>query len=214
MHFITDENYHDIVRKLINSSEKVPKGVNMQNLPAKGSGVRVRNCFIPREGFTFVGADLGSIEPRIQSHIMYIRYGDNSFRQIFLDKKDLYTTMAIMTFGLEEKYCVDKAYDPTGTFQPRDLMKTGVLAKSYGQTPQAFSKKMGVSMEIATYFFESFDKSFPSFTTMVSDIREGIFQSTHPHGMRLRKLRETFKIKPILIISFKKMIFLLNLNAS
>lgn len=189
MNFITDENYHDIVRKLINSSEKVPKGVNMQNLPAKGAGVRVRNCFIPCEGFTFVGADLGSIEPRIQSHIMYVRYGDNSFRQIFLDKKDLYTTMAVMTFGLEEKYCLDKAYDPTGTFQPRKLMKTGVLAKSYGQTPQAFSKKMGVSMEIAAHFFESFDKSFPSFTTMVTDIREGMKRDGYVETLFGRKRR-------------------------
>lgn len=169
---ITDANYPDIVRKLISDDRKVPKGGNLQNLPSKGAGERVRNCFIPKRGCAFVGADLGSIEPRIQAHIMFTRYGDNSFRQIFLDRKDLYTTMAVMTFGLEEKYCVDKAYDPTGTFKPRSMMKTGVLAKSYGQTPEAFSKKMNVSREVAQFFFESFDAAFPSFTTMVADIRE------------------------------------------
>lgn len=103
---------------------------------------------------------------------MYERYGDNSMRQIFIDGVDLYTTMAMMTFGLAEEYCADKAFDPTGTFQPRSLMKTGVLAKSYGQTPQAFARKMNVSLDIARMFFENFDEQFPSFTQMVTDITE------------------------------------------
>ncbi|MDT2242232.1 DNA polymerase [Paenibacillus larvae] len=110
---ITDDNYHTVVRKLITSNEKVPKGTNLQNLPAKGAGVRVRNCFIPRKGFTFIGADLGQIQPRIMAHIMYVKYGDNSMRQIFVDGVDLYTKMAMMTFGLPEQVCLDKAwYDP------------------------------------------------------------------------------------------------------
>jgi DNA polymerase-1 len=174
---ITDANYHAIVKTLVSDNRKVPKGTNLQNMPSKGGGILVRNQFVPRAGFTFVGADLGQIEPRIQAHIMYERYRDNSLRQIFLDRVDLYTTMAVRTFGLDEKYCVDKAYDPTGTFKPRSLMKTGVLAKSYDQKAEAFSRKMGVTMEVATHFFESFDAAFPSFTQMVTDIRE--FMRTH-----------------------------------
>lgn len=103
---------------------------------------------------------------------MYERYGDNSMRQIFIDGVDLYTTMAMMTFSLAEEYCADKAFDPTGTFQPRSLMKTGVLAKSYGQTSQAFARKMNVSLDIARMFFDNFDEQFPSFTQMVTDITE------------------------------------------
>lgn len=169
---VTDENYHAIVRKLIADERKVKRGVNLQNVASKGDGKRVRNCFIPPDGWFFIGSDLGQIEPRIQSHIMYTEYGDNSMRQIFIDGVDLYTTMAVMVFGLDEKYCVDKAYDPTGTFKPRSMMKTGVLAKGYGQTPQAFSRKMGVSIEVAEMFFENFDKQFPSFMQMVNDTIE------------------------------------------
>lgn len=169
---ITDANCHAIVRKLIADDRKVPKGTNLQNMPSKKGGKRVRNQFVPAPGMTFVGADLGQIEPRIQGHIMYTEYGDNSLRQIFVDKVDLYTTMAMRTFGLDEKYCVDKALDPTGTFEPRGLMKTGVLAKSYDQKAEAFSRKMGVSMEVAEHFFVSFDAAFPSFTQMVADIRD------------------------------------------
>ena len=186
---ISDANYHAVVRKLIADDRKVQRGGNLQNLPSKGAGERVRNCFVPKPGFTFVGADLGSIEPRIQSHIMFTRYGDNSFRQIFLDRRDLYTTMAVMTFGLEEKYCVDKAVDPTGTFKPRSMMKTGVLAKSYGQKPEAFSKKMNVDRDVAHFFFESFDAAFPSFTQMVTDIREFMRANGYVETLYGRKRR-------------------------
>jgi len=168
---ITDVNYHAIVRKLVGDDTKVPKGTNLQNMPSKGGGVLVRNQFVPRAGFTFVGADLGQIEPRIMAHIMYTRYGDNSMRQIFVDGTDLYTSMAMMTFGLAEGYCVDKAYDPSGTFKPRSMMKTGQLAVSYDQSPKSFAKKMNVTDDVAAMFFENFDRTFPSFKTMVADIR-------------------------------------------
>ncbi|MCU6709311.1 DNA polymerase [Paenibacillus sp. J5C_2022] len=186
---VTDANYHAIVRKLIADDRKVPKGANLQNMPSKGGGVLVRNQFVPKRGYTFVGADLGQIEPRIQAHIMYERYRDNSLRQIFLSRLDLYTTMAVQTFGIDEKYCVDKAYDPTGTFKPRGLMKTGVLAKSYDQKPEAFSRKMGVTMEVATHFFESFDAAFPSFTQMVADIREFMRTNGYVETLYGRKRR-------------------------
>lgn len=169
---ITDDNYHAIVRKLIADERKVHKGGNLQNLPSKGAGTSVRNQFVPRHGFTFVGADLGQIEPRIMAHIMYTQYGDNSMRQIFVDGTDLYTSMAMMTFGLAEEYCVDKAYDPTGTFQPRKMMKTGQLAVSYDQSPKSFAKKMNVTDDVAHMFFENFERTFPSFKQMVADIRD------------------------------------------
>jgi DNA polymerase-1 len=186
---ITDANYHAIVRKLIADNRKVPKGTNLQNMPSKGAGNRVRNCFIPRKGYTFIGADLGQIEPRIQAHIMFTRYGDNSMRQIFLDRVDLYTKMAMMTFDLAEEYCADKAYDPTGTFQPRKMMKTGQLAVSYDQSPQSFAKKMNVEMDVAERFFENFDVQFPSFRQMVADIREFMRKNLYVETLYGRKRR-------------------------
>ncbi|MEC0167901.1 DNA polymerase [Paenibacillus graminis] len=186
---ITDANYHTIVRKLIADERKVKRGQNLQNLPSKGAGNRVRNQFMPREGYTFVGADLGQIEPRVMSHIMYTRYGDNSMRQIFVDGVDLYTTMAMMTFGLTEEFCVDKAYDPTHTFQPRKMMKTGQLAVSYDQSPASFAKKMNVSPDVAEMFFANFDATFPSFKTMVADIREFMRQHGYVETLFGRKRR-------------------------
>lgn len=186
---ITDANYHAIVRKLVADDRKVRRGLNAQNLPSKGAGIRVRNQFVPRPGFTFIGADLGQIEPRIMAHIMWTVYGDNSMRQIFLAGVDLYTTMAMMTFGLAEEFCVDKAYDPEHRFQPRKMMKTGQLAVSYDQSPKSFAKKMNVTDEVAHMFFDNFDRTFPSFKQMVADIRNGMRMNGYVETLTGRKRR-------------------------
>lgn len=186
---VSDKNFHDIVKVLIADDSKVKRGQNLQNIPSKGEGKRVRNAFVPKDDWLFIGSDLGQIEPRIQAHIMYERYNDNSMRQIFIDGVDLYTTMAMRTFGLAEEYCVDKAYDPTNTFQPRKLMKTGVLAVSYDQKPKSFATKMKVSMEVAESFFQNFDEAFPSFRQMVTDIREGMKRTGFVETLYGRKRR-------------------------
>jgi len=186
---ISDSNFHDVVRLLVQDNRMDQRGCNLQNIPSRGNGELVRRCFVPAPGWVFVGADLSQIEPRIQAHIMYERYGDNSLRQIFLDNVDLYTTMAMRTFGFEEKYCVDKAYSPDGTFQPRKLMKQGVLAVSYQQTPKAFAKTMGVSEEVAQDFFRNFEEQFPSFKTMVKDIVDKMKETGYSETLFGRKRR-------------------------
>lgn len=187
---VNDENYHDMVKKLVSTDTKeVTKGSNLQNIASKGDGVKVRNTFIPRDGHIFIGSDLSQIEPRIQAHIMYSRYGDNSMRSIFVNGDKLYDSMAMRVFNLPEEYCVDGAKDPTGRFEPRALMKLGILAKSYGQTPQAFARNMGVDMKVAEDFFEGFDEQFPSFTQMVTDIREGMKKTGYVETLFGRKRR-------------------------
>ncbi|QWI73255.1 hypothetical protein ER45_030345 (plasmid) [Bacillus mycoides] len=186
---INDQNYHDVVTKLVTNNEKHRKGSNLQNLPARGDGIRVRNAFKPQEGWIYLAADLSQIEPRIMAHIMWTVYGDNSLRSIFTEGKDLYTTMAMMVFGLEEKYCVDKAYDPTGKFKPRAMMKTGVLAKSYDQKVDNFCQTMKVTREVGDMFYEKFDTAFPSFITMVRDKRKFAYDNGYSETLYGRKRR-------------------------
>src|SRR5690625_7001551 len=92
-------------------------------------------------------------------------------RQIFGNGDDIYTTMAQRIFGFDKKYIENDAYDPSGTFKPRDVIKTGILAKSYGQSVQIFARNVGITLEEAEKFFTEFDEQFPSFTQMATDIR-------------------------------------------
>lgn len=148
----------------------VAKGTNLQNIPAKGIGKEIRKCFVPDEGWVLISADLSQIEPRIVAHILSTRYGDHSMRDTYLAGKDIYTGNAMDVFGLEEKYCVDGALDPTGTFEPRKLMKQGVLSYLYGSSYKSFARNMKVSEEVAKHFFDSMIKAFPGLARWRQDI--------------------------------------------
>jgi DNA polymerase-1 len=138
------------------------KGTNIQNIPSRTKeGVEVRKAFVPSPGYVFVSSDLSQIEPRVIAHILFAKFGDDSMKRIYDAGVDLYTTMAMKVFALDEQFCVDGAYDPTGTFKPRKLMKEGVLAYLYGQKPNAFARRMGVTADVATMFFESMTTQFP-----------------------------------------------------
>lgn len=189
---VTDANRFDIARKLVLDSSKKTKGTNLQNIPSRTKeGIAIRKSMVPPEGFLFLGADLSQAEPRVQAHIMYTKYNDNSLRQIFLDGKDLYTTMAVLAFDLPEDYCrdngwfdpvtktggADKSHAPGTAFFPRKMMKQGVLAMSYQQTAKRFAETMNVTLEVAQLVFDKFNESFPAFDLMVKDTIE--FMKTH-----------------------------------
>jgi DNA polymerase I len=155
------------------------KGTNLQNIPGRTElGKEIRKCIIPDEGEIFVSSDLSQIEPRQIANLLYLWCNDNSMRQLYLDGVDLYTTMAMKVFNLDEEYCVDGAYDPTHKFKPRSVMKTGVLATLYGQSVKSFAKKMGVSDEVAKQFFDGMDSSFPG----INPFREKVLKQLREHG--------------------------------
>jgi DNA polymerase-1 len=146
------------------------KGTNLQNLPSKGIGVEVRKCFIPDEGWVFIGADLSQIEPRVIAHVLATQFGDRAMLEFYLAGKDLYTEMAMFTFGFPRENCVDKAYSPDGTFQPRKLLKQGTLSYLYGSSAKSFARSMKVSEEIAAEFFEKMIIAFPGLEAFRADV--------------------------------------------
>jgi DNA polymerase-1 len=173
MHFSLDSTATDTGRYACRGygNKGNAKGINLQQIPSRTKeGVEVRKAFVPSPGHVFISSDLSQIEPRVIAHYMYTYYGDGAMRQIYLDGLDLYTKMAVEVFGLDEQYCVDKAMDPTGTFEPRRTMKTGVLARLYRQSEKAFARKMNVSEEVAKRFFEGTDRSFPGLEALCRDV--------------------------------------------
>lgn len=151
------------------------KGMNIQNIPSRTEdGVKVRMAFIPHDGWLFISSDLSQIEPRCIAHILYSKFGDPSMKDIYDAGVDLYTTMAMKVFNLDEQYCVDGAYDPTGTFKPRKLMKEGVLAYLYGQSEESFARRMGVSLDVARQFFQNMEAKFPGLKPMKRWILDGL----------------------------------------
>lgn len=200
---INDNNFHTIVKTLVLDQRKVTKGVNLQNIPSRTTeGKKIRKCLIPPDGYKFIGADLSQAEPRVMAHIMWKKYNDNSLRQIFLDGNDLYTTMAMLAFDLPQEYCMDGAwYDPISkkggvggdrpdsSYEPRKMMKQGILALGYQQSEKRFAETMKVSLDIAKLVFEKFDTSFPSFKKMVKDTVEFMKKNGYVETLFGRKRR-------------------------
>jgi DNA polymerase I len=196
---VTDSNYHDVVRLLVKDNRMTQRGTNLQNIPSKGNGELVRRCFVPPKGWVLIGADLSSIEPRIMSHILWTRYGDNSMRGPYLEGGDPYVDVGMMVFDIPREWALDKSwYDPiskTGgtaetksqapdtAFQPRKLAKQGLLAVAYGQTAKAFAKTLGVDESVAEHFLKTFNEMYPNFKhkmvkEIVDEMKEKGFSQT------------------------------------
>src|SRR5690606_18663710 len=108
---ITDDNFLNVMRKLIETPINVSKGTNLQNLPSRDKeGIRVRMTFVPRAGYTFVGSDLSSIEPRLQAHRMAIEFGDESFANMYRQGLDPYVEFASLLFDVPKELCLESAY--------------------------------------------------------------------------------------------------------
>lgn len=184
---ITDDNYIDQMRKLVEIESKERKGTNLQNIPARtDEGVRVRMAFEPPEGCTFLGSDLSSIEPRIQAHRMETEFGDSSFAEFYRRGKDPYVEFASILFNVPVEICFEDYYRSVkGTKDEvpayRSAMKQMFLAIGYGQAFDMFYKGVipyGINELQAKVAYDKFDEILPGFKGMV----EATFEHLRKHG--------------------------------
>ncbi|MBR8661162.1 DNA polymerase [Brevibacillus sp. NL20B1] len=180
---VTDENYLSVMKTLVECEERVSKGTNVQNIPSRTEeGTRVRMTFEPAPGYTFLGSDLSSIEPRIQAHRMASEFGDEIFAEMYRKGLDPYVEFAAILFEVARELCEEKAYKAGIASVPyRKLMKDMFLAEGYGQAVEQFVKtavKRGVSEEAAKRAYTKFDEVLPGFKRMV----ETTFEHLRKHG--------------------------------
>jgi DNA polymerase I len=180
---VTDENYLSVMKTLVECEERVSKGTNVQNIPSRTEeGTRVRMTFEPAPGYTFLGSDLSSIEPRIQAHRMASEFGDEIFAEMYRKGLDPYVEFAAILFEVARELCEEKAYKAGIASVPyRKLMKDMFLAEGYGQAVEQFVKtavKRGVSEEAAKRAYAKFDEVLPGFKRMV----ETTFEHLRKHG--------------------------------
>ncbi|MCP1354623.1 DNA polymerase [Aneurinibacillus migulanus] len=178
---VNDTNYLAIMRRLVESNEKVPKGTNVQNIPARTKeGELIRRTFKPDPGCTFLGSDLKAIEPRVQAHIMVAEFGDEIFAEMFRKKLDPYIEFASILFEVPKEVCSEDYYKKvkgTSNAVPpyRKLMKQLFLAEGYGQAFEQFYKSVetyGVTREHAERAYRKFDEVLPGFSGMVQSAYE------------------------------------------
>ncbi|MEM7764985.1 MAG: DNA polymerase I, partial [Pseudomonadota bacterium] len=87
-------SYHQAVAATGRLSSSDP---NLQNIPIRtAEGRRIRQAFVPADGYTLLAADYSQIELRIMAHLS----GDNSLLQAFADDADVHRATAAEVFGV------------------------------------------------------------------------------------------------------------------
>ena len=118
---------------------------NIQNVPIRGAAsTRIRRCFVPDEGHSWIKADFSQIEMRAMAHMA----GDERMIDAFRSEGDFFVNLGRDIFG-----------DPN--FQKSDprrqLIKNGGYAKIYGAGIPKFAATAGVSEDVAYAFMRDFD---------------------------------------------------------
>lgn len=141
--FPINTKYNPLVSSGRTSSEKP----NIQNPPRNGG---VRECFIPREGWTFCGVDYDTIELRSLAQVCLWRFGHSTLAEVFKRGEDPHLTMAAEILGISYAECVrryeqgDPAVD-----NARQLAKIPNYGFPGGMGPDAFiefAKQYGVEL--------------------------------------------------------------------
>lgn len=153
---------------------------NLQNIPPEA-----RPMVVAPVRKVILGKDLSQIEPRCLAYMS----GDKQFQEPYLTKKDLYVSLARKVFNLEEKYCVDGAYDPTHTFKPRKRMKTGLLAVMYGTSTYTLSQQLDIPIEEAEKFIEDFLETYPTAKAYIQSIKDFVDKNEYVETYLGRKRR-------------------------
>ena len=132
---------------------------NLQNVPTRTKeGKRIRQCFIPSPGNTWVKCDADQIEMRLMAHLT----AEPKMIEAFNAEGDFFVNMARDLFA-----------DPN--FQKSDprrqFVKNAGYAKLYGAGGEKFAKTAGASsVEEAVAFMRRFDALYPAIPGWIRQI--------------------------------------------
>jgi DNA polymerase I len=117
---------------------------NLQNIPIRTElGRKIRDAFVPREGFVMVSADYSQIELRILAHLSR----DAALLEAYSENRDVHAQTASALFGVPESE-VDR--------EMRGRGKTVNFAVIYGQTEFALARNLRIDRAEARRYIDAF----------------------------------------------------------
>ncbi|MDA8174339.1 MAG: DNA polymerase I [Nitrospiraceae bacterium] len=122
---------------------------NLQNIPIKGEwGRKIREAFVPEEGFLILSADYSQIELRVLAHLSR----DEELIRLFKAGADIHATTAAGIFG---------AATADITPEMRRAAKGINFGIVYGITPFGLSESAGVEKGEAAIYIEKYFERHP-----------------------------------------------------
>jgi DNA polymerase I len=122
---------------------------NLQNIPIRGElGRQIRRAFIAPPGHLLLSADYSQIELRVLAHLCE----DETFCRAFAQGHDFHATIAAKVFGVPLKDV---------TSEMRNRVKQFSYGIAYGMSTFGVSQRLGVEMDEAASFVETYYAQFP-----------------------------------------------------
>ena len=117
---------------------------NLQNIPIKGvEGRKIREAFIPEDGFLFVSSDYSQIELRVLAHISE----DELLIDAFKNDQDIHNRVA------SEVFRVDPANVTTAMRRTAKVINFGIV---YGISGFGLAKELGVGPREAQAYIDAY----------------------------------------------------------
>lgn len=149
-------SYHQAVTTTGRLSSSDP---NLQNIPIRNeAGRRIRQAFIPREGFKIVAADYSQIELRIMAHLS----GDKGLTTAFSEGKDIHRATAAEIFGISLEEV---------TSEQRRSAKAINFGLIYGMSSFGLSNQLGIGRKEAQQYMDLYFQRYPAVQTFMTDIQ-------------------------------------------
>ena len=122
---------------------------NLQNIPIRGeTGRQIRRAFTVPPGHMLLSADYSQIELRVLAHLSE----DETFCQAFAQGHDFHATIAAKVYGVSSDAV---------TSTMRNQVKQFSYGIAYGMSTYGVSQRLGVEMDEAASFVETYYAQFP-----------------------------------------------------
>jgi len=133
---------------------------NLQNIPVRGEeGRKIREAFIPEEGFVLLSSDYSQIELRILAHISK----DELLVDAFLKDEDIHTNVAREVFGVK----ADEV-----TQEMRRAAKVINFGIVYGMSGYGLSKELGVPQRDAQDYIDEYFVKYKGVKVYIETVLE------------------------------------------
>jgi DNA polymerase-1 len=122
---------------------------NLQNIPVRtAEGRRIRQAFIPAEGYTMLAADYSQIELRIMAHLS----NDAGLIQAFAENRDVHRATAAEVFGVAPDLVSDEM---------RRAAKAINFGLIYGMSAFGLARQLKIERAAAQQYIERYFARYP-----------------------------------------------------
>jgi len=150
-------SYHQAVAATGRLSSSDP---NLQNIPVRTEeGRRIRQSFIPEQGYRMLAADYSQIELRIMAHLSK----DESLLSAFAAGADVHKATAAQVFSTS----LDKV-----TKDQRRSAKAINFGLMYGMSAFGLAKQLGVERRDAQTYIDMYFKQYPGVKAYMEEVKQ------------------------------------------